>query len=226
MTIVEFHDTVNLLLNKTQSGFFPPEEIDLMADRAQNSIYGTYYAEYLESNYIHQALNPFRKIMQYTSANFSTGGYLDLPTDYVYPTGMYIQGFNNKTQMPTYQKVRFYKDDELPDALASRVRPVDANHPICVVHGSTQLRLYPNVITYAGNLHYLRKPAVPKYNYALSGRNPVYTPTGSQDLEWQDPYINSIILKTLEFLGVNLNDPEISQWAASKNASTQTPDKP
>ena len=230
MTSGRFYEIINDLIDKAQSGFFPPEEVMSAADMAQMGRFASYYADFIETGHTHNALNPFRTSKVFTAADFTTvsgiAGMLVPPAGYQYPTGLILTQYDNHVNGTVYKKVPIYRDDELADALASQVRPVNANNPIAAQEG-TGIRFYPNVNTYAGTLLYLRRPAVPVMAYTLQGgRKYVYNPTGSVDFEWADTHINDIIMRTLELLGVNLNAPEIVQWAAQNQASNQNPNKP
>ena len=222
-SIKDAHDFINMILDKSQSGFFPPEEIDEAIHRASLSAFSRFYQEFIETNFIHAALNPFRKVKIYTSADFSAGGNLNLPAGTEYVTGLYITYVDNAVGAVN-RKVTVYKSDEIADALSSQVRKPVETWP-AAVHvqgddGAPKLTFYPSVNTYAGALHYLKIPAKPFYPYTVSGNNYIYNAGGSPvHPEWQDTYINGILLKACEYLGVNLNSPDVVQYTMSKKVS-------
>jgi hypothetical protein len=70
------------------------------------------------------------------------------------------------------------------------------------------------------NLIYLKKPADMVWGYTLNGSGrQVYSEALSTNPEWYDTDMNEIIYLALSYIGVNLKDPEVSQFA---NIKTQT----
>ncbi len=179
------------------------------------AVFASFYAEFIETGYVHAALSPFRVQHNFVT---DTDGVLNLPVDFMYATGLYHKRMNNAIGKNVTNVIKIYKDDEVGDALMSQLRPVSNDYPIAHTSGKLALTIIPDD-SYAGNLHYLRKPTQPKYNYTITGRQKVYNPTGSVDLEWSDTYVNIVILKALEFLGINLSSGDIVQYAAQKTAS-------
>ena len=224
MNIKQTHDFIELLLEKSQSGFFDKETIDLCLDRAQMGALATYYAQFMETGYVHDALNPFRVKMSFAAANFLAGGILQTPNDYLYPTGLYGTTSSGGAVVGYKDSIKLYKEDELGDALTSQVRQVTSGSPIAYPYGVKAIAFYP-IGTCEGVLHYLRRPAVPKFNYDIVGRQKVYKAIGSTDMEWGDAYMNIVIMKAIELLGVNVNDAEIVRFAGAKATSNLGGDK-
>jgi hypothetical protein len=64
----------------------------------------------------------------------------------------------------------------------------------------------------------MRRPKKPVYGYnVVGGRNIVYDPINSVQLEWRDTDINMILVKALLSVGINLSDAEVSQFAEMKS---------
>jgi hypothetical protein len=80
------------------------------------------------------------------------------------------------------------------------------------------IQFYPMNISTA-NLIYLKKPADMAWGYTLNGQIPVYSEALSTNPAWYDTDMNEIIYLALSYIGVNLKDPEVSQFA---NMKTQT----
>jgi hypothetical protein len=47
----------------------------------------------------------------------------------------------------------------------------------------------------------------------------------SVDLKWADTYITQVMMKALEYLGVNMGSPDMVQYANQKVAQNQSPIK-
>jgi hypothetical protein len=219
MTIQKSHEWLDIMLDKAQSGFIAPEEKDDALHRASLSVFASYLTQYVETGRVHVALNPFREIYEFTAANMAGGGYLALPSDFEHPTGL---------MLGSGQGVRIIRPDELPFSLKSVVRPVTSTTPVAVftskdvatITSKSKLRFYPKVNTYVGELYYLKTPPTPVHNYTMNGRRVVYNPSGSVDLPWSDTTVNAVLMKSLEFLGISLNDQQLAQYAGQKTIGT------
>lgn len=80
------------------------------------------------------------------------------------------------------------------------------------------IQFYP-INTYTANITYLKKPDDMVWGYTLTGQVPVYSEALSTHPEWSDTDMNEIIYLALSYIGVNLKDPDVSQFA---NMKTQT----
>lgn len=225
MTIKNTHDFLDFILDKTQSGFFPPEEKDDALYRASLSVYHDYVREYMETQVEHAALHPFRDMKEFSPTDFLAGGYLNLPAGLEYPTAIFLVLYDNQLMATRYRKVRLLKDDELAASLESQVKQINLSNPVCVftakavgVSGAAvRLQFYPNEVSFTGRLHFLRTPVRPVFNYTLTdGRVPVYNPVGSVHLEWAEPYANKVMMKALEYMGVPVQAAEVVQYAAAQ----------
>ena len=69
----------------------------------------------------------------------------------------------------------------------------------------------------AGEIYYLRRPAVPKFDYTLTGRTVTYLPDTSVQLEWNESELSEIMIRAIEYLGINVDDATIVQYANAKS---------
>ena len=81
-----------------------------------------------------------------------------------------------------------------------------------------QIQLYPSVDSYTGTIYYMKRPVKPVYGYTVNGRQIVYSPETSTQLQWRDTDIDTILLKALSSIGINLSDQEVSQFAELKSS--------
>jgi hypothetical protein len=82
-----------------------------------------------------------------------------------------------------------------------------------------QIQLYPSTDSYTGTLYYMKRPVKPVYGYDIvGGRQIVYNPLTSTQLQWRDTDIDTILLKALSSIGINLSDQEVSQFAELKSS--------
>jgi len=80
------------------------------------------------------------------------------------------------------------------------------------------IQFSPNDL-YSANIIYLKKPADMVWGYTVSNGRAEYSEALSTQPEWSDTDMNEIIYLALSYIGVNLKDPDVSQFAQLK---TQT----
>ena len=109
------------------------------------------------------------------------------------------------------------EQDRLANNLASYYDyPVDSNAIYTIFRDYIQFS--PNDL-YSANIIYLKKPEDMVWGYTMNGQIPEYSEALSTQPEWNDTDMNEIIYLALSYIGVNLKDPDVSQFAQIK---TQT----
>jgi hypothetical protein len=218
MTINDTHDWLDFILKKTRTGFFSREQKDNALHKAQLGVFATYFAEFLQTQYVHEALKPFRETGTLTT---NSTGFVAYPSGYEHATGIMVSYYDNITQQNDVNGLRIYKEDELPDALKSQIRPVTYTSPIGTLR-KTGIQVYPKNAIYTLEISYLSTPVKPVYGYTVSGIVETYDPSTSTHLQWADTYIMPVLMRTLEYLGVNMQDPNVVQYANEKTMQTVT----
>lgn len=217
MTIDKFHKIIKDVCRKEQV-FFPGDGvIDDYADRTQMELFEEELPQYGQGQPNVDSLAPFKKSYQFTYAT-SPNGLVTLPTDYLHlNAGSYTTVFDNDLKRNVRCDIHFEQDDKLTDAINCQVRVVSKTWVVAELTGST-VQLYPQE-PQTGIIRYFKRPAVPKFAYTLSGadgRTVTYDQANSTQLEWNDAYINRIILKTLGLLGITYGEQELTQYAEIK----------
>jgi hypothetical protein len=218
MTIKEAHDWLDFMLKKTRTGFFSRGKKDTAIHNAQLGVFATYFAEFLQTQYVHEALKPFREETDLTT---NATGYVAYPSGYEHATGAMANYYDNELLQNFVTALKLYKSDELGDALSSQVRPVTNQKPIAVLK-KAGIQVYPKTAVYTVTLNYLSTPVKPFYSYTASGTVETHDPNTSTNPQWADSYMNPVLMKALELLGVNLKQPEIVQYANEKTVQNQT----
>jgi hypothetical protein len=213
MNIVDTHNFIAFIESKERGAFHTIEEIDMLLERAQMQRFGQYYELYGKNQPLHDSLSTFLTKFQFTNAT-SPLGVITLPTDCMHISNAYTVVFDNKLSRSFTRDVLLVNEDEINNALNSQLRPISIDNPIGIRSG-TLLTILPNT-PQAGYINYLRKPLTPKYAYTMSGRTVVYDSANSQNLEWSDAYVDSIILLVLSYIGINLNDEQLVQYGLAK----------
>lgn len=117
-----------------------------------------------------------------------------------------------------YYSIKMTNEDELSDRLMSQINPPTNETPVGSMIQRRSIRLWPANNNYQVKVSYMRRPKKPVYGYSIiGGRNIVYEPINSVQLEWKDTDINFILLKGLASIGINLSDQEVSQFAEIKS---------
>jgi hypothetical protein len=219
MTIQDIHNWIDFLTNKAQGVYFSHEEKDMALDRGQMQYFNEQYAYYALAQKIQESLSPFKTKYSFLTSD-TQNGLITAPSDYLYLTGgkiVYMEGSRTR-----YKALKVLSDDELAYRLNSQLRPVTITSPVAVmagkVSGISLIQLYPKQ-TFAGEIDYLRRPAVPKYAYTQSGRAFAYDPTNSVQLEWGESELNELIMRALSFLGISIDDQLVTQYAEAKSKS-------
>ena len=218
MNISECHDFLEFWINKYEGGFYSPEEIDSVIDRGQMSLYADVQPKYATSEHIKDALAPFRSIYSF-GYNDTLLGLVVVPQN----TNILnlldctitfdISARNIVRQVP----ITMVNEDVRAIRLDSQIDPVTATSPIGEVVGFGIIQLYPKV-QYSGNVTFLRRPVKPFFAYStISERVIVYDPVNSVQLEWSENWQNSVLLKALESIGINLSAEDLTQWSEQKN---------
>ena len=130
---------------------------------------------------------------------FSTLGYKYFSTD--------KDGNKSVTDRP----IEIVKDNEWFTRTSSSIVAPDMKRPIARFVG-TKLQVRPKVITNV-NLTYYRYPNTPKWGYTLINARPVYDSVSSIDIEAGEDAFNEIAMITLGFLGINLREQDLVQYA-------------
>lgn len=207
MTIQEIHNFILLLLNKHNTGYVTPDEIDSVLDRAQmwyfNKLVGNVEeyqpgrpvprVAYGMTATIHDHLAPFKG--NSTSASDSSG-VVSLPADYMY----LISVRKNNSPVPVIS------EDELGVRLESYIFAPSSSEPVALISGKGQVQLYPKETHSTLSIDYLSRPDKPVFGYSQSGRTITYNSGSSTQMEWNEPALNAIIMRAVQYLGVNLED--------------------
>lgn len=224
MTIDEVHKFIDFIAKKSNAGgYITPAEKDLLLNRAQlqyfNKVYGNQNdyrydrpvpkIAYAITEKVSNSLSPF--LSDPTVLTIDSNGQVNTPTDLYQMVAVThtIDGIQNE--------VTRVEHDRVANNLSSVIEAPDAEYPI-YTQLRTKLQFYPKNLGTATAI-YLKKPSNMVWGYTTVSGRPVYDPLTSVQPEWKDMDMNEIIYLALSYIGVNLKDPEVSQFA---NIKTQT----
>jgi len=181
------------------------------------SLYSDLQPKYATSQHIKDALAPFRVTWNFTPTD-TISGYIPIPSNLNYLNLLDVSisyAISNRT---LYAPVTMYNEDVVSTRLNSQIDPVTITSPIGEMVGQRLIRIYPQGSGYNGTVRFLRRPAKPVMAYTVvSGRVIVYDPINSVQLEWSEEWQNSVLIKALKSIGINISDQEVQQWSEQQS---------
>lgn len=212
-------------INKEQGAFFTFAELDMVVDRAQMSLYNDYYDKFGASQRLNDALSPFKREFQFTNASSPTG-LIILPDEYQNLLSVHTVVQDARTGLPRNRPVPILNEDEKVARDNSQIYPPSLWDPYAMIAQNWDIQLYPKV-PMAGTVFYLTRPPAPFYSYVVvSGRVPVYNPALSVQLAWAEKDVDSILIKALSYLGINISEQDVLAYAEQKSQQNlNSPDK-
>lgn len=220
------YNFLNFWTNKVFGTYYSPQDYDLIVDRAQMSLYNDYYDEFGTSQRMNDAMAPFKQTFQFTNIT-SPSGFIDMPDDYQHLLSIYTIVQNSVTGLPQNRPVPILNEDEKVARDNSQIYPPTTFDPYGMIVNNWDVQLYP-AVPQAGLVYYLSRPPSPNFVYTVvSGRVPLYDPVNSTQLAWADKDQNSILIKALSYIGINVREQDVIQYAETKSGQNvgQSPDK-
>lgn len=212
MDLQDIFNELNFYINKYTGSYYTIPELENCLDIGSMAVYADFKPKYATSQYIKDALSPFKQIYNFTTM---VSGYVIVP-DTSYEDLIAIQTYYQISGRRMYSSVKLYNEDELPDVLNSQTDPITITNPAGEQIAPKTFRLYPEY-AYNGNVSYFTRPVKPVFGYTvISGRIIVYNPNTSTQLQWRDSEIQTIIIKSLQCLGINLSAGDVQSWAQAK----------
>lgn len=213
MNISECFDFLNFWISKERGAFYTIPELELITDRGQMSLYSDLQPKYATSQRVKDALAPFRDVYNFTTL---VSGYVIVPTNRNYLNLLDLQIYYTVSNRTMFYPVQIVNEDARAARLNSQIDPVTITSPIGEETAFGSFRLYP-ASAYNGNLTFLRRPVKPVFGYSIvSGRVIVYNSGTSTQLEWSEQWQNSVLIKALSSIGINLSDQQVSQYSELK----------
>lgn len=216
MNLNEAYEFLNFLINKFQGSWYPPDELDLVVDRAQMGLFNDYYQAFSSGQRMNDALSPFKRRFLFTNIT-SPVGLITRPADYEHLLTIYTTVINPVLGTPQNRPVPILNEDEKVARDNSQIYPPTLYDPYALLVQDSDIQLYP-AVPQAGTMVYLSRPVAPFFAYSLvSGRVIVYDPINSVQLAWNDKDMVSILVKALNFLGINLSEADILAYSEQKD---------
>lgn len=224
MTIDEVYKFINFIVKKSNAGgYVTPSEFNLLINRAQiqyfNKLYGNQNdyrydrpvpkISYAVTEKISNSLSPF--LSDKTTVTIDVNGQCITPTDMIQMVAV-----TKEVSGKEYEITRV-EQDRVANNLSSYYDAPDTEFPI-YAQLRTKLQFYPKTLASASVI-YLKKPTNMAWAFTTVSGRYVYDPLLSVQPLWSDVDMNEVMYIALSYIGVNLKDQEVSQFA---NIKTQT----
>lgn len=198
------HDFIKFITGKGQTGYHSPEEIDDAIHVSSRMLFDEKKKVYEETREITVDLLPF--ITDPTSLSLNGSGIATIPGTFKYLVAM--TGGTNGVDVTEVDKgsLAYHINDPLC--------PPSADYPICAFYKTT-IQFYPITLTNV-KITYLKEPIKPVWAYTIVSNRFVYDDASSIDIEWGEENHNEIIMKTMDYLGINLREGDLVQFSQSK----------
>jgi hypothetical protein len=223
MNLQETFDFLNFWINKYTGAWYTFQELEMVIDRGQMSLFNDLQIQYATSQRVKDGLAPFRQTVQFTPAT-SPNGLITISSlsnePYISLLDLRIE-YTDASGRDNFVSVKMYNEDELSFRLMSQIDPLTEEFPIGEVVSKGVFQLYP-ATGYTGRVTYLRRPvkpnAVPDPNQS-GGRVIVIDEDASTQVEWLENWQNAVLIKALSSIGINLGEQDIMQYAELKSQS-------
>ena len=226
--INDVYNYCGLLANKTQSGYFTPNDFNLAAPIGQLN----YMRVKLGLPEAYQPLAPFppqsmqvtqiisdslRPFIKNVNVNKNGKGF-DLPTDCIaYSTSGYQYVESGDCGQPILSEIPidFVTDGERRQKLDSFLTPPTLEYPIGA-YLNNQLVVYPKEIVTI-DLTYIKMPSTPIRNYTINSNDQdVYEPLGSVQLEFPKMDWEGVAMYIVKAYAINMRETELLNYVEGK----------
>lgn len=238
ISIDRVYQTVLALANKEQRGYITPQEFNLFANHAQNSIFEQYFYD----------LNQFRRI---PGNNTKTSDPRDIIEDK-------ISMFRHNSWVSNASAVNEWGDFNLSDSFPNLYRldsivvrydgqsshrvaeQIDSRDEFQMMHTSKmyqhsksrpvylkasgsaeqhRVKIFPNPGEKDNvRISYIKKPTAPKWTYVVVNNKALWNPSAAdkQDFELHASEEKNLVIKILQLAGVSIKDYNLTQIAAQE----------
>lgn len=224
MTIDQVYKFIDFTIKKSNAGgYLTPDEFNLIINRAQIQYFNKLYGNQNDYRYdrpvpkiayaitekISNSLSVF--LSDSTTLTIDANGQTTIPNDLFQTVSI------TKTIDGVENEITRVEQDRVANNLTSTYDAPDTEYPI-YTQLRTKFQFYPKNLATA-NLYYLKKPTDMLWAYTTVSQRPVYDAANSVQPLWKDMDMNEVIYIALSYVGINLKDAEVSQFAQLK---TQT----
>tara|TARA_R100001463_G_scaffold26963_4_gene62763 strand:+ start:234 stop:953 length:720 start_codon:yes stop_codon:yes gene_type:complete len=236
INVNEVYQTVLLILNKEQRGYMTPDEFNKIATQVQLEIFEKFFEDYNQyirmpktdvefasrMDHIHEEFQVFEKTLQ-ASAVVALSNIYTQPVDlHRFGSAFYTTGKNSP-------EIEIVSSRDYHQLRLSPLTQPNTNFPVAI-YQDNKLTVYPqtaNPQVSDISFNYIRKPANVVWAFTVGSLGQYIYDSGvaSIDFEISDSQQTEVILKILQYAGIVIRDPNITQAAAQELAQDEANSK-
>jgi hypothetical protein len=210
--IAAIHEFIRFLVKKHRNGFLSPEEIDDAVNWASLDLFNSLYGmteTYQQGRPVpptaygmtQKVLDDLQVFITDPTALTLTAGVAPLPADYCH-----------------WSKIETTNDGD-NFRRNRKIAAPSTKSPVCRIFNNKIEFLPTNLL--AVDLTYLKYPVKAEWAYTIVNNRPVYDDGNSVAIEWGEDNHQEIIARALKYLGLNLEDTAVYQYADIKTKTGQ-----
>ena len=247
MTIDEIYRLVQTFANKEQRGFITPSDFNLLVKQAELELLnkrlsivqeksqpkkaGGFIEESLTPEMAEQDIAPFLISNRFNATLSSVAtGYSEkevtLTSDVLLIKEIFILA-EESSSMSSHIPLEIVKPEDINKVLRSSLVKPSMDFPIGLMSGSPingilKIKVFPDSISHVMVYYYHMPQTPPQWNYVTIAGKPVYDPSNSTQSRFPARVHGEIVVKVLEYLGVNLREAQLVQYAQSNEVKADS----
>ena len=241
MTIDEIYRLVQTFANKEQRGFVTPSDFNLLAKQAELELVNKrldvlreksqpkkaagFTQESLTPELAEQDLAPFLiSVSKSTSKGVVSSGYTENEIT-IDPNVLLIKELfilpDESLGINSHIPLEIIGPKDINKVLRSSLVKPSVEFPIGLMSGSInsgdlKIKVFPDEINSVMMYVYHLPSNPPQWSYVTIAGKPVYNPSDSTQFRLPVRVHGELVIKILEYLGVNLREAEVVQYATNK----------
>ena len=232
MTINEIYKLVQIFANKEQRGFITPSDFNLLAKQAELELYNKrlsivkqkapmgksqgVYQESLTPELARQDIAGFLVVQVIATL---TDGSTSMPSDHI--EAIYSSSNSDSFDIDFNIPVEIVEEKDISAILRSSLAKPSLMYPVALLSMSGNntsndsrkgITIFPSNVKNLRVYHYIYD-RTPRWNYTTVAGKPVYNENGSTGFTISERVHGELVIKILEYLGVNIREAEVVQYA-------------
>ena len=247
MTIDEIYRLVQTFANKEQRGFITPSDFNLLAKQAELELVnkrlnilqeksqprkaGGFIEESLTPEMAEQDLAPFLISKRFNvSSSVVASGYSEAEVAAIILGKLGGSIFilpDESLGINSHIPLEIVSSKNINKILRSSLVKPSIDFPIGLMSGSStserlKIKIFPDNIKNV-MVYYYHLPSIPpQWNYVTVAGKPVHDPSNSTQFKFPSRVHSEIVVKILEYLGVNLREAQLVQYAQSNEVKADS----
>ena len=210
------YQKVLALLNKEQRGYMTPQEYNLLADKAQNEIFESYFAQPVEKtskNQTDDRLDTFEEKLQHHRI-LNT-----LTTETSQEVGLFYKiehvRYINSVSDPQNRIAQELSKSEFHQAALNPLTAPTEKNRIFYRNDNSSIFIWPNTNILTWSTEGWGAPTRPIWGYVVVNEKPLFNPNASTNFDLHQSEEEHLVNRILELAGVVVQKPGLIEIAKS-----------